>query len=136
MPADAIPCATVLHRDGLGVTVRIDLRLMSVTAAMTAAHKFTRQCFVHLERHDEGPFLLCRLNVKRTIDNTEHLAGEFLNEVLDQALREELAVKSENVRNLLLAQAFSRTRLLDPVLDSAEPASDPLRIAQPDAHDF
>jgi hypothetical protein len=48
------------------------------------------------------------------------MAGEFCNEVLDQELRETIAEETAGIRNLLLAQAFSKTSLIDPELETAD----------------
>lgn len=39
--------------------------------------------------------------------------GDFRNEVLDQTLRERVRAETEEVRNLVLALAFSRTGLIE-----------------------
>jgi hypothetical protein len=48
------------------------------------------------------------------------MAGEFCNEVLDQELREIIAEETVGIRDLLLAQAFSKTSLIDPELETCD----------------
>jgi His-Xaa-Ser system protein HxsD len=43
----------------------------------------------------------------------EALLGDFRNEVLDQVLRERVRAETGEVRNLVLALAFSRTGLVE-----------------------
>ena len=113
-----------LHsRDGLIVT-RVQLDVYGLQPLLTAAHKFTDRAYIHLEQESEG-VVICRLRAKRRIDNAETIAGEFLNELLDQRLRERLYKQTEPVRRLLLAQAFSQTNLIKPELDHQAPATDP-----------
>jgi His-Xaa-Ser system protein HxsD len=46
-------------------------------------------------------------------DDAEQLLGELRNEVLDQSLRERVREETSDVRNLVLALAFSKTGLAD-----------------------
>ena len=48
-----------------------------------------------------------------TDDDVEATLADFRNEVLDQTLRERIRSETEEVRNLILALAFSRTGLVD-----------------------
>jgi len=66
------------------------------------------------------------------MENFDFLAGEFQNEVLDQELREAVAEETKGIQNLLLAQAFSATSLLDPLGECADEGVDPLNIRSSD----
>jgi His-Xaa-Ser system protein HxsD len=46
-------------------------------------------------------------------DDCEQMLGELRNEVLDQSLRERVREETSDVRNLVLALAFSKTGLAD-----------------------
>ena len=58
------------------------------------------------------------------------LTGDFLNELLDQALRERLEAEFGPVRELIVAQAFSEANMLDPVRDDGDYNDDPLSIGR------
>jgi His-Xaa-Ser system protein HxsD len=45
--------------------------------------------------------------------DVEQLLGDLRNEVLDQTLRERIRAETDDVRNLILALAFSKTGLAD-----------------------
>jgi His-Xaa-Ser system protein HxsD len=45
--------------------------------------------------------------------DVEALLGDFRNEVLDQTLRERIRAETTDVRNLVLALAFSKTGLVE-----------------------
>ena len=51
----------------------------------------------------------------------------------DFVLRERLEAETRSVRELIVAQAFTRSNLQLPSLDTSHPAEDPLEIGQPDA---
>jgi His-Xaa-Ser system protein HxsD len=57
---------------------------------------------------------------KESAEPIDKLVGEFCNEVLDQDLRETVAEETTGIRNLLLAQAFSKTSLIDSELETGE----------------
>src|SRR5579862_6273414 len=95
------------------LTLEFDPKIYSLTAVKKAAYKFGDRCHVQIEKVGERQTRVT-LRPKRTMENLHFLAGEFRNEVLDQDLRETVAQETEGIRNLLLAQAFSETSLLDP----------------------
>jgi His-Xaa-Ser system protein HxsD len=108
-----------------------DTGVYRLAALKKAAYKFGDRCFIHIETTDDHRIRVT-LQPKRVIDNLDHLSGEFQNEVLDQELREAVAQETEGIRNLLLAQAFSATSLLDPVGEIADDEVDPLNIRPSD----
>jgi His-Xaa-Ser system protein HxsD len=124
--------AEFLHKDKAGFVVRVQLSVYGLEPLQTTVHKFTDRAFVHLERIDDD-VVLCRFQQRRSLDNLAQVAGEFLNELLDQSLRWQLAQKTEPIRKLLIAQAFSQTNLFHPELDSANAAEDELSIGTPDS---
>src|SRR5437868_2532293 len=106
--------------------VELDSTVYRLEAIKKAAYKFGDRCFVQIDT-DANRRVVITLTAKRVLmDDVEQLAGEFRNEVLDQELREIVAKETEAVRNLLLAQAFSKTALLDPTGETADFRDDPL----------
>lgn len=79
---------------------------------MKVADKFTDRCFVHLQRRGEQ-IVEVRFRSKDSRVPLDSIAGEFCNEILDQRLREIVALESEPVRNLVFAHALSRVDLAD-----------------------
>lgn len=114
------------------VSIAIDTRLYSVSAAMRAAYKFTGRYHVALDQPAlEGASQLTvtlRAQSPSQIVDERQLTGDFLNELLDQRLRETLQAEFGAVRELIVAQAFADTNLLDPALDDIDYRDDPLGI--------
>lgn len=110
---------------------KVDLSIYSRTALLKVAHKFIGTCAVSIES-EEG-FALVRLEPLRTGIDVDAQGKRFLNELLDQTLREEVAKETEPVRNLILAHALSELPLLGQDLDVAEPFDDPEGIFLPDS---
>ena len=120
-----------LHLTGGFALARVQLDVYGLQPLLKTAHRFTDRAFIHLEYERDG-VVLVRFKTKRRLDSLQDIAGEFLNELLDQQLRERLSLQTEPVRRLILAQAFSRTNLLNPELDNADRMSDPLDVQTPD----
>lgn len=109
------------------VPIDVDPTVYRLTAVKKTAYKFGDRCHVKIEILADEKIRI-HLRAKRLIDNPRFLVGEFENELLDQELREQLAEETAPIRNLLLAQAFSATSLLDPQGETAAFEADPLLI--------
>ena len=110
------------------VIIRLDPAVYRLTAVKKAAYKFGDRCHVEIDSGQTRGTICVGLTPKSVLVDPAFLAGEFRNEVLDQELREVVAEETQAVRNVLLAQAFSGTALLDPTGEHADPAADPLGI--------
>ena len=62
----------------------------------------------------EGPEkILVTIHLVEGVDEPKKILADFRNEVLDQVLRERIRAETGDVRNLVLALAFSKTGLID-----------------------
>lgn len=98
------------------ISVCFDARVYPVIAVKKAAYKFAKDCAVVID--SLGHQFRATINLfDETMPTSakNRLVGAFCNEVIDQDLREQISVQTEPVRNLILAQAFSKTNLLDNV---------------------
>lgn len=120
-----------LITEGDSVCATVHLGAYSITALQRVAHKFTNRCYVHLEPMDEQRVVV-RFRAKSSGTELSTMAGEFMNELLDQTLRETVGRETEAVRNLLLAHALSNTSLIRPELETTDPSDDPLGVSVPD----
>jgi His-Xaa-Ser system protein HxsD len=96
---------------------------------LKAAQKFTGTCYLKI---DEATGDQIVISLRPKSGESKELYSEFLNELLEQDLRAQLLKKSEPIRQILIAQAFSKTNLIRPELDAADSRDDPLKIAAPD----
>lgn len=113
-----------------GVVLLLDQTIYRASAIKKAAYKFGDRCHVLLETVSGGR-IQATLRPKDKATDVVFLAGDFCNEVLDQELREVVAQETEAIRNLLLAQAFSSTSLIDKHADNGDFEEDPKGIAGP-----
>jgi His-Xaa-Ser system protein HxsD len=95
-----------------------DSEVYRLSAIKKAAYKFGGLFHILIEQH--GQVAEVRLTPKESCKSPDAFVGEFCNEVLDQDLRETVAEETAGIRNLLLAQAFSKTSLIDSELETGE----------------
>ena len=110
-------------------TVEFDTSVYRLAAIKKAAYAFSDRLHVVIETSGDKTVRV-RLQSKALSTDIDSVVGEFCNEVLDQELREVVAQETEAVRNLILAQAFSATSLIDSESERASYRADPLHIRQ------
>lgn len=118
----------------MAVSIEVDTELYALPAVTRTAYKFTGQYHVALRRPDEVnarrvTITLTPKSAGARVDERQ-LTGDFLNELLDQALRERLEAECGPIRELIVAQAFSEANLLDPARDDGDYDGDPLSIGR------
>jgi His-Xaa-Ser system protein HxsD len=97
---------------GNPVTIRIDLRVYPLEAAQRAAFRCTDIASFEFSMVGEQG-LDVTANPKSTLSIApDDLAVRFHNELLEQKLRQAIADETKNERDLILAYAFSNTKLL------------------------
>lgn len=89
--------------------IRLSLNVYTLDTLKKAAYRLINRMSVNFRT--EGHDVICDLMAKKPQDARELLKQEFLDEVLDQDLRERVARETEAVRNAILGYAFSRTGL-------------------------
>jgi His-Xaa-Ser system protein HxsD len=95
-----------------GIALTFDGQVYSVGAIKKAAYRFLDRFSVNISI--ENSKINCLLTFGSTNDSEtcSRLVEDFKKEVLDQDLRETLKAETEDVRNLILAYAFSRTAMV------------------------
>jgi His-Xaa-Ser system protein HxsD len=83
----------------------------SIEAIQRAAYRFCDRFSCELLPGEETH--RCLLTPAAATD-VEAEIGSFRTEVLDQTLRERIRAETEAIRTMILAQAFSKTGVIDP----------------------
>ena len=99
------------------LVAKFDRNVYGSSAVKKAAYKFGGLFDVLIE--GAGEFTVVLLRPTAANSKPDEFVGDFCNEVLDQELREEIAAETRGVRDLLLAQAFSKTSLMDLEMEAA-----------------
>jgi His-Xaa-Ser system protein HxsD len=95
----------------LSVELTFDAASHSVDAIQRAAYRFSDRVSCELVSGEAEH--RCTLTAVADIDLDAQIA-DFRTEVLDHVLRERIRTETEPIRTMILAQAFSRTGVVDP----------------------
>jgi len=113
------------------VACEVETSIYSLSSILRASYKFTDNAYVFLSWQDSAAGLLNVVLTPKAVDeNLEVLMGNFVNELLDQRLREVTEKQFGELRTLITAQAFSEGNLLDPDRDEQDYHLDPRGIGR------
>lgn len=94
------------------LSIQFDLKIYTIDTLQRAALKFTDACsFDFRSEGDVGTVTVSSASESFELQ-AESLVAKYRNEVLDQHLRAVVAKETESERNLILAYAFSNTKLI------------------------
>jgi His-Xaa-Ser system protein HxsD len=104
---------SALRFEGSTATVDVDTTVYAVLALKKAAYRFADRCSILIGVPDGTRVALsftCAANVGE--DAVREHVRKFFDEALDYDLRERISAETAPLRNLILAHAFSRTKLV------------------------
>lgn len=120
------------------VRFTVDESLYDLDVVFGTAYLFLDRCYVWLDRPaDRKVEVVLRARGAATEAQLEELAGEFANELLNQALRKRVGDANARIREFIMAKAFfsvdapSTIDRLLAELDEEEMKDDPLEIPVP-----
>lgn len=94
------------------IDVEVDLSLHSHSSILKATYKFTDHWYVEFVPSIKRDILKITFTPKSSPENRYQVRSEFLNELLDQQLREQIGSETLAVRNLIMAHALSKLDLI------------------------
>lgn len=106
---------------------KISTEVYRLTAIKKAAYRFMGNYVVQITPI-KGNIVEVSLTPKAKPSGPQLLADEFLNEVCDQELREEIAAETKPIRDLILAECFSSFSLINAEGENGTFETDPLSI--------
>lgn len=120
------------------VTMDVAESLFSIDAIYGTAYLFVDRCWLFMTRPSDG-VVGVNLKTKEETDEAglEALAGEFANELLNQAIRVQIADSTSTLREYTMARAFFTTPVQSSIdallaeLDAEELEEDDLEISVP-----
>lgn len=120
------------------VRFEVDESIYDLDVIMGAAYLFLDRCYVWMDRAaDRRVQVVLRSRGAASEDELQALAGQFANELLNQALRKQIGESNGRLREYIMARALfsadgpSTIDRLLAELDAEEMASDELDIAVP-----
>ena len=81
--------------------------LYNKEALLRAAYSFTDIAYVHLDADKDN--YIADIEMKEAVEPDKITELDFQNEILAQMVRENISKQTKNVRELMLARAFSST---------------------------
>lgn len=111
-----------------GASFTFDLRLVRLNSIKKAMYRFTADYIATISQPSDCEAVVT-LTPKQAGKACRIEANCFPNEVIDQDLREIVAEETQQVRNILLAQAFSGLAITDSMGELADYRDDPMHIA-------
>lgn len=120
------------------VRFEVDESIYTLDAVMGAAYLFLDRCYVFLDRPgDRRVQVVLRTKAAASEEELTALAGQFANELLNQALRKQISESNGRLREYIMARALfsadgpSTIDRLLAELDAEEMADDALDIPVP-----
>lgn len=100
--------------DDLGSYARVcvDPDLYSLTAIFKTAYWFTDQCYLYLAKRASMVEIEFRLKSGDSSDDLKKVCGQFLNNLLDQSVRQKVLEETSGIRDTLLRKAFFDAKAL------------------------
>jgi His-Xaa-Ser system protein HxsD len=108
--------------------VTVDLSIYPLDVVLRASHCFTARCYV-IPHAEENGHVTVELVAHDDRDPLSDLHGKFANALLDAHLRTLIAEETRPIRELLVAQAFCESDLLDRRDIESDEYDDPKGIA-------
>ncbi len=111
--------------------IDLDASVYDLTSIFKTCYLFTDNCYLYLTRPSKEKIVV---RIKPKPESNRDIAsvkGEFLNELINQRVRNVVNSETGKIRELLVAQAFSESNLLDSS-SGKDYLKDPLRITEPD----
>ncbi len=98
----------VIGSDELGsyARVSVDPSLYTPTAIFKTAYWFTDQCYLYLAKRASMVEVEFRLKSGDSTDALKKVCGDFLNNLLDQSVRQKVLEETSGIRDTLLKKAF------------------------------
>lgn len=94
--------------------LEVDLNVFDLNTIKQSVYKFMDRCSFGFEQIESKLFLNIEFHSMIQSDEMIETINKIQNEFLDQDLRRIVSAETEQVRNLILANAFSNTKLIEP----------------------
>jgi len=114
------------------VYFEVAMSVYSISAILKASYVFIDRCYIYLNK-ESNERVTIYLKAKTLTTEPKSLAGEFMNQLLNQRLQEIVDKETGKIRELLVAQSFSDAQLVASGEKSEKPfgyKGDPLDVGR------
>jgi His-Xaa-Ser system protein HxsD len=88
----------------------VNTQLYPETAVFRTCYLFTDRSYIYL-RTEKPQEIIVEFQAKRNIEDLNSVVGDFGNELINQRIRLELATETQQIREMIVTQAFSEANL-------------------------
>jgi His-Xaa-Ser system protein HxsD len=96
--------------DGHTITAVIDKAVYGRNALLRTCYWYTDKLYIFISVEDSGKFRIRFRSQNDQAIEVETLAARFMNDLLENELRVQIAKETENVRDMLVAKALGFSR--------------------------
>lgn len=112
------------------VSVCVDTTIYSLEALLRVCYIFTDKCYLFLEWANPKTTVRVRLSAKIPDTDISLISGQFCNELINQKVRMDIATETRPIREMIVAQAFAESSIIDVSVSESSYADDPKGIAR------
>lgn len=116
------------HVSDKTLTLEVDTAIYSLEALFRVCYGFTDRCYLFLEPCHKDTSVMVRITGKKPELDLDTVAGEFLNALIDERVRRDIATETMSIRELIVAQAFAEADIVDRSFSESSYVEDPKGI--------
>jgi His-Xaa-Ser system protein HxsD len=138
LPMDGLPQGVSYRFEDGALRIALPLEVYGLAALFRSCYRLTDHSFVYLSAPKDGVIEVTLIAKTGRVTDTDQLAGDFLNDLIDQRLRVDIGEETRAIRELIVTQAFAPVDVIDdqghPIgqreKSDAEPGDDPRGLKQ------
>ncbi len=112
-PEAALPKGVVHRFENGTLRLTIPIDVYGMDAIFRSGYWLTNRCYVYLAPPQGGLLDVTLVAKEGGVPLTDRLAWDFLNDLVDQRLRIDINRETRTIREMIVAQAFAETDLID-----------------------
>jgi His-Xaa-Ser system protein HxsD len=112
-PELLLPKGVAYRFEDGALRIALSLDTYRLEAIFRSCYWLTDRCFVYLGPPREGVIEVTLIAKSRSDKDTDRLTWQFLNDLVDQQLRISINEETRTIREMIVAQAFADTDLID-----------------------
>lgn len=112
-PELQLPAGVARRFEDGALRITLSLDVYGLQAIFRSCYWLTDRCFVYLAPPTEGLIEVTLISKKLDSTQTDQLAWDFLNDLIDQRLRIDINAETREIREMIVAQAFADIDVID-----------------------
>ena len=112
-PEAALPKGVVHRFENGTLRLTIPIDVYGMDAIFRSCYWLTNRCYLYLAPPQGGLLDVTLVAKEGGVPLTDRLAWDFLNDLVDQRLRIDINRETRTIREMIVAQAFAETDLID-----------------------